>query len=142
MLFIRYTLVNRWYCQYFLHSNKIASVLQETCSSRAELVCRNRSSRPEVFLRKGILKICSKFTGERPCRSVILIKLLCNFIEITLQHGCSPANLLYIFRNPFLKNTSGWLLLYVAFATFKQKTELVTSLQKQPPEVFCKKRCS
>ena len=103
---------------------------------------RFRSSRPEVFLRKGILKICSKFTGERPCRSVILIKLLCNFIEITLQHGCSPANLLYIFRNPFLKNTSGWLLLYVAFATFKQKTELVTSLQKQPPEVFCKKRCS
>ena len=26
-----------------------------------------RSSRPEVFLRKGVLKICSKFTGEHPC---------------------------------------------------------------------------
>ena len=26
-----------------------------------------RSSHPEVFLGKGILKICSKFTGERPC---------------------------------------------------------------------------
>ena len=30
------------------------------------------------FLRKGILKISSKFTGEHPCRSLISIKLLCN----------------------------------------------------------------
>ena len=50
-----------------------------------------RSSPLGVFLRKGVLKICSKFTVEYPCRSVISIKLLCNFIEITLQHGCSPA---------------------------------------------------
>ena len=27
-----------------------------------------RSSRPELFLGKGALKICSKFTGEHPCR--------------------------------------------------------------------------
>ena len=33
-----------------------------------------------MFLGKGVLKICSKFTGEHPCRSAILIKLLCNFI--------------------------------------------------------------
>ena len=32
---------------------------------------RNGSSPPEVFLRKGVLKICSKFTGEHPYRSVI-----------------------------------------------------------------------
>ena len=59
------------------------------------------SSRPGVFLVKSVLKICSRFTGEHPCRSVISIKLLCNFIEITLRHGCSPVNLLYIFRVPF-----------------------------------------
>ena len=35
-----------------------------------------RSSRPEVFLRKGVLKICSKFTGGHPCRSAISIKFL------------------------------------------------------------------
>ena len=35
-----------------------------------------------------------------------------NFIEITLRHGCSPVNLLHIFRTPFPKNTSGRLLLY------------------------------
>ena len=32
-------------------------------------------SGPEVFLRKGVLRICSKFTGEHLCRSVISIKL-------------------------------------------------------------------
>ena len=41
--------------------------------------------------------------------------LLCNFIEITLRHGCSPVNLLHIFRTPFTMNTSGWLLLYLLF---------------------------
>ena len=40
-----------------------------------------RSSSPEVFLEKGVLK------------------LLCNFIEITLWHGRSTVNLLPIFRN-------------------------------------------
>ena len=46
-----------------------------------------RSSGPQVFLRKGVLKICNKYTGEHPCRSVIWIKLLCNFIEIPLSMG-------------------------------------------------------
>ena len=39
---------------------------------------KNRSSRPKVFLRNDVLKLCSKFTGERPCRSAISIKLLWN----------------------------------------------------------------
>ena len=34
-----------------------------------------RRSQPEVFLRKGALKIYSKFTAEHPHRSVISIKL-------------------------------------------------------------------
>ena len=35
------------------------------------LLLTDRSSHPEVFLRKGVLKICSKFTEEHPCRSMI-----------------------------------------------------------------------
>ena len=31
--------------------------------------------------------------------------------EIALRHGCSPANLLNVFRTHFPRNTSGWLLL-------------------------------
>ena len=72
--------------------------------------------------------MCSKFTGERPCPSlnaislklqsnlfflifIFFILLLCNVIGIKLLHGCPPVNLLHIFRTPFLKNTSGRLLL-------------------------------
>ena len=36
---------------------------------------RYRSSHSELFLRKGVLKICSKFTREHPCWSAISIKL-------------------------------------------------------------------
>ena len=43
-----------------------------------------RSSHPEVFLGKGAMKICSKFTGEHSCRSAILIKLLCTFSKVIL----------------------------------------------------------
>ena len=35
-----------------------------------------RNSTPEVFLGKRALKICSKYTGKHPCRSVISKKLL------------------------------------------------------------------
>ena len=65
-----------------------------------------RSSFPEVFLGKGVLKMCSTFT-EHPCRSVISMKLF--------QHGCSSVNLLHIFRAAFPENTSGGLLLFVLF---------------------------
>ena len=70
---------------------------------------------PSRRVRKTVLKMCSKFAGEHPCRSVILIKLQINFIEITLRNGCSPASLLHIFRTPFSKNTSRLLLLDNSF---------------------------
>ena len=66
---------------------------------------KHRSSPSEVFLGKGVLKICYKFTIELSCRSVISIKLQKNFIEITFRHRCSPVNLLHIFRKPFYKKT-------------------------------------
>ena len=34
-----------------------------------------RLSPPDVFLGKGVLEICSQFTGEYPCRNAISIKL-------------------------------------------------------------------
>ena len=72
-----------------------------------------RSSLPEVLLGRGILKTCSKCTGEHPCRSAISKKLLCNFNEIALWHGCFPVNLLHILRTPFPKNISEELLLFL-----------------------------
>ena len=36
----------------------------------------------------------------------------CDFKKVA-KHGCSPLNLLHIFRTPFLKNTCGQLLLSI-----------------------------
>ena len=62
-------------------------------------------------LKKRCSEISSKFTEEHPCQSAISVKLLSIFIEITLQHGCSPVNLLHILGKNFNRNTSRWLLL-------------------------------
>ena len=66
------------------------------------------ASPPKMLLGKGVLKICRKFTGEHTCQSAISIKLLFNFFETTLWHGCS-VNFLHIFRTPFYKNIYGGL---------------------------------
>ena len=88
------------------------------------------SSQPGVFLAKFILKVCSKCTGDHPCRRVISMKLQSNFIEITLRHGCSPVNLLHIFRILFTKSTSERLLLatifFFFFGIFSRIAELIS----------------
>ena len=48
-----------------------------------------RSSHPELFRRKGILKMYNKFTGEHPCQSVISIKLLKQLYKFTGEHPCT-----------------------------------------------------
>ena len=55
-----------------------------------------------------------------------LNKVANNIIEITIRHGCSPVNLLLIFRIPFYKNTSGGLIL-VCFMFKKECSKLEVS---------------
>ena len=111
------------------HSKKVRSVY--------------RSSHSDVFLRKSVLKICSKFTGEHPCPSAISIKLQSNLIEIILWHGSSPVNLLHIFRTPSRRNTSEWLLLYLVLLfqlkdpyNTLNKLNLSCSQKRENPPVF------
>ena len=106
LLLWRYSSPNSWYSLYR------EEPLMTLVIANAAMIYITRNSPSDVFLRKDVLKICSKYTGEHPCRSAISIKSLCNFIEIALRHGCSPVNLLHIIRTPFHKNTAGGLLLY------------------------------
>ena len=54
---------------------------------------KTRTSHPEVFLGKGVLKICSKFLGEHPCRSIdgsgrLLVQNVIAFMyQACEQHG-------------------------------------------------------
>ena len=74
-----------------------------------------KRSHPEVFLGKGVLKICSKFTGEHPCRNVISIKLESNFNWNHISPWVFFYKFAAYFRKPFLKNTSEWLFLISMF---------------------------
>ena len=85
-----------------------------------------------MLLGKGILKMCSKLPGERPCQSAISKKLQSNFIKIALRHECSPLNLLLIFRTSFLKNTSGLLLLNNYTGSLALRSFNALSLTKMP----------
>ena len=77
--------------------------------------------------KKSVLKIYSEFTVQNPCQSVISIKLFYNFIEIALRRGCSPVNLVHIFRKAFHKNTPGALLLKYLFFNLANSNEFVAS---------------
>ena len=55
-----------------------------------------------------MLKICSKFTGETPISK-------CNFNKITLRHGCSPVNLLHIFRKTSKSTFGGTVSAYYIY---------------------------
>ena len=46
---------------------------------------------------------------QQICRRTAMLK--CDFIEITLQYGCSPVNLLRLFRTCFLRTLTRLLLL-------------------------------
>ena len=73
-----------------------------------------------MFLGKSVLKICSKFTGEHPCRS-----------------GCSPVNLLHIFRTPSYKNTSGVAASATRIGEFP-RSRMYSSPQLHQPIIFAK----
>ena len=93
-----------------------------------------------VFLGKGLLRICSKCTGEHPFQSAISLKLLCNLSEIALWQRRSPVNLLHISRSPFPTNTSGGLLLegkYTRYSYFPNE-KLLHALRGTliPSQVF------
>ena len=99
---LSFCLVSSWHCSFkmlqtfllkrtmkTLYNNKILSI---------QIILMGRSCHlEEVSLGKIFLKIRSKFSVENPCQSAISIKSESNFVLITLEHGCSPVNLLHIF---------------------------------------------
>ena len=76
-----------------------------------------RSSRPEVFVRKSILKTCSKFTKKHPCWSSISI----NYLTITNLLSSKDNSLFANWLSQQLKNTI-WKYFFSAFFIFDWKT--------------------
>ena len=55
-----------------------------------------RSSRPEVFCKKGVLRNFAKFTGKHPCQSLFFNKVVglraATLLKKKLWHRCFPMN--------------------------------------------------
>ena len=81
----------------------------------------DRSSRPEVFCKKGVLRNFAKFTGKHLCQSLFFNKVAglrpSTLLKKRLWYRCFPFNFFEIFKNPFFYRTP-------LVAAFKQKTNL------------------
>ena len=69
-----------------------------------------RSSRPEVFCTKCVLKNFSKFTGKHLFQSLFLIEFFNKLFKKRLRHRCFPVN----FVKFFIEHRR-WLLLIFAW---------------------------
>ena len=81
-----------------------------------------RSSRPEVFCKKGVLRNFTKFTGKHLCQSPFLIKLQASGLKLLkkrLWHTCFPVNFAKFLRTPFRTEHLRWLLLQMVLGVRK-----------------------
>ena len=66
----------------------------------------SRSSRPELFCKKGVLRNFSKFTGKHLCQSLFFNKVAglrpATLLKRRLWHRCFPKNYVKFLRKPFL----------------------------------------
>ena len=76
-----------------------------------------RSSRPEVFCKKGVLRNFAKFTGKHLCQSLFFNKVAglrpATLLKKRLWHRCFPVNFTKFLRTPFIIEQLWWLLLNV-----------------------------
>ena len=75
----------------------------------------NRSSRQEVFCKKGVLRNFAKFTGKHLCQSLLFNNVAgltpATFLKKRLWHRCFPVNFAKFLRAPFLTEHLRWMLL-------------------------------
>ena len=99
-------------------------------------IANYRSSRPEVFFKKGLRRNFAKFTGKRLCLSFFFNKVAglrpATFLKKRLCHRSCPVNFTKFLKAPFLKEHLWWLLLTVLkFTKQKQKqTRNKTTIKK------------
>ena len=79
----------------------------------------SRSSRPEVFSKKAVLRNFAKFTGKRLCPSLFFHKVAGlrppTLLKKRLGHGCFSMNFAKLLRIPLFMEHLRWLLLLIPF---------------------------
>ena len=106
---------NNWFARF----KRLCKFQKRLTSTLERLNSSNNNSHNQKQPPRGLpRKRCSE-KMQQSCRRTPMPK--CDFNKVAkqlywvaLRHGCYPVNLLPIFRTPFLKNTSGRLLLHNA----------------------------
>ena len=86
-------------------------------SKISQYVRKNRSSRPEVFCKKGVLRNFTKFAGKHLFQNLFLNKVAdqgpATLFRKRLWHRCFPANLAKFLRTSFIIEHLWWLFLKI-----------------------------
>ena len=101
--------------------------------SERGLKTQSRSSRPEVFCKKGVLRNFTKFIGKHLCQSLLFNRVAglrpTNLLKKRFWHRCFPVNFVKFQRTPFLIEHLWWLLLkYVSFFCFQAPSFALVTL--------------
>ena len=76
----------------------------------------DRSSRPEVFCKKGVLRNFTKFTQKHLCYSLFFNKVAglkpATLLKKRPWHKCFSVNFAKFLRTPLFTEHLWWLLLY------------------------------
>ena len=90
---------------------------------------RSRSSRQEVFFKKGILRNFAKFTGKRLCQSLFFDKVAgLRQLKKRPWLRCFPVNFVKFLRTPFRTEHLQWLLLFFCLCYFPYASLYVIDL--------------
>ena len=106
-----------------------------------------RSSCPEVFCKKSVLRNFAKFIGKHLCQSLFFNKVAgfraATLLKKSFWHRCVPVNFAKFLSVPFLQNTSEWLLLFMAchFTWLSEQQRLLTYLISELTPLL-KNKCS
>ena len=80
-------------------------------------MCFYRSSRPEVFYKKVVLRCFAKFTGKHLCQGLFFNKVAgltpATLLRKRLLHRCFPVNFAKFLRTPFLTEHLRRLLVFL-----------------------------
>ena len=96
-----------------------------------------RSSRPEVFCKKCVLRNFRKFTGKHLCQSLFFNKVVwcllpeaCNFIKKENLTQAFSSEFCKISKNTFFTENLQWLLLSIT-KTWMVRVKLMTESHKK-----------